>query len=486
MATVWERLQAAAKAAVQAWNSAEFFGMAGYGGVFGDGLSNEQRQRIARYRLLRSYYNGNHKRPLKIKPGNSDDNVLINDSRRIVNKSAAFLFGKDITFQLPAGLTSADSEFAKFWDQNKKMSFLYEVALNGGVLGDYYVQILPPDVTRKYPRLINLDPCIVFPQYNPNDIEEVLAYELRWHSGDVLYRQIWSQTESGPEGQPGIWMYWTERLERSNTWVETVPKQTWPYLWCPIHHGSNLPNPNEFFGVSDLEDADLNDAVNFTASNLNKIIRRFASPILKAAGFGNKQGMDLNPDNVMYVPSGGSLELLEMKSTADSSVAFYRSLRQAFYQVSSVPMMDPETMTLGAQSGFALKVLYGDLLEKTEVKRRLYGDVLEQVCKHALEMMGYLSDEGVEIQWQDPLPADVRSDIAALQFDLDAGIASKETVSGKRGYSWEDEQKKIAEEKKAAADLGSEILESYENGPYGNPTKLKPGEKEEDEEEEAD
>ncbi len=58
---------------------------------------------------------------------------------------------------------------------------------------------------------------------------------------------------------------------------ETVSDVRWPYAFAPIVDCQNLPAPNEYWGVSDIEDdlIEITDASNFIMSNLVK--RSFAT-----------------------------------------------------------------------------------------------------------------------------------------------------------------------------------------------------------------
>lgn len=429
--------------------------------LYWDGLSRQQRQRIERYKLLWDMYEGDHKKPLKKKRGMPDDNVIINHSRRVVDKGVSFLFGKTLTWELTEGDTTPEEEaLSVIWGSDEhRMSLLHDVALNGGVTGIFYIQIVPQgdDIESVQPdqiRLVNLDPQIVFPVWNPRDVDDVWAYELRFRNGDTVERTIYS-LESDDEGNrvEGSWVFWSERLQKSNEWVVTRDKQMWPWEWPPIIHGKNLPRPNHFFGYSDLEDADLNDAINFIAGNTNKILRLFAHPI--GYGFGVAgQELDIEPGKFVGLKNPDAfLKYLEMSSELGGSDQYLGRLTDAFYQTTRVPAMDPETMQLGVQSGFALRVLHGDLLEKTETKRRLYGMPIIEVNRRLADILNFdVEDSTVTLHWQDPLPEDKRERTESDKFDLENAIASLETLRRMRGYDHETEMERLATER-AARDL---------------------------------
>jgi len=461
MATFWERLQASARAAMAAWTGSNS-GMDTsnvYSLYFG--LVDKERQRIERYQLFRKYYSGNHKQALKkrtTKDGNViDDNVTINLSRRVVNKSASFLFGKPLQWELQEGDRTPEEELLiSIWQSDEwRMAFLQELAINGGTCGTAYIQILPQG-DNELPRIVNLDPLIVFPHTNPSDIDDVWSYELRWREGDSVLRTVHTLQESEQ-----AWETWTERLIRGR-WVMEKESEIWPWAWPMILPIKNLPNPNEFFGLSDLEDADLNDAINETASNIKRITRIFAHPVMWGYGF-NFDELDSAKIQIAHDPQA-KIAALELGRDLQSSQDYLRFLRTMFAEITQVPENDPDRLSLGAQSGFALRLLFGDLLDKTYTKRNLYGQALVEMNRRLLEMAGRGPDNICTLHWQDPLPVDEQSEMSADKFDLEAGLASRETMQRKRGYDPEVEEERLASQRVQNETIGEALLSAFERG----------------------
>lgn len=453
MATFFERITQAAKAMRDAWSgqytvSDHIISPVDSPYSIYVGLDENAKQRIQRYQLLWKYYKGEHKKHLKPRmtpagPG-PDDNVIVNISRRVVNKGAAFLFGEPLDWELSETEDETPEEKlldAAWISDEWKMAFLNELAINGGVSGDFYVQIKAGEQVGDPPRLINVDPNIIFPYWNPDDIDDVWAYELRWRQGKHVKRTIYSLLESRDD-----WEIITERFEQGK-WVEDAPVQRWGFPWCPIIHGKNFPNPNEFFGLSDLEDADLNDAINAASSNMNRIIRLFSHPIVWSKGFSVNE---LDVSKIVTTNNKDAMmEALQLAENLSSSQEYIKFLRTMFSEITQVPETDPDRMSIGAQSGFALKVLFHDLTQKTNIKRALYGREIIEINRRLLDMMGKGSDKRVKLHWKDALPKDQREDVASDGFDLNSGLASKQTISTVRGYDWETEQERIdAEQQK--------------------------------------
>jgi len=344
----------------------------------------------------------------------------------------------------------------------RRMALLSDVATTGAICGVYHVQIVPRPATESAgtqpPRLINLYPGIVFPRWLPDDVDTILAYELRFRAGADTARTIYTlDDETRTE-----WSTWQEKLTRRG-WEVTTKPQAWPYAWPPIVTGKNLPNPHSFYGLSDLQDIDLNDSINFVASNINRILRIHAHPRLWSTGMTGKE-LSNDPDKIPNLPQNATLNTVATQTSMTSSVEHLRALTTALYETARVPEMNPQDMSLGAQSGFALQVLHSDLLAKTEVKRRLYGAMLVELNRRVLDLMGYGPDNRVTLHWADALPADVRQEINALTFDANQEIASKQTLATKRGYDYETERERMDQEQVDTGNVGGRILGNFMNG----------------------
>ena len=120
-------------------------------------------------------------------------------------------------------------------------------------------------------------------------------------------------------------------------------------------------------------------------------------------------------------------------------------------------------MNLQNLSFLALQVLYSDLLEKNGTKQRLYGDMLEDLNARMLELGGYEAELDVTNTWADPLPVDQAAEDARDQFELDAGLVSKETVQRRRGIDPETEEERLAAEQAATGNLGEFMLRTWQN-----------------------
>lgn len=434
---------------------------------FLDRMANEEQERLKRYKRAWQYYMGEHPRPLKVKPGQTDDNVILNLSRIIVDKGVAFLFGKEVEFQIEEGETTEDEQLLDdIWDANHKMSLLQNIALNGAVCGHCYVKLVPDGITTEdgqtVTRLVNLDPAIVRPYWSPDDVEDVLWYKIEYEAagpkGQMFKKQVIEKQDNE------TWLVTDYEAEGIKVYKETA-SEVWPYSFAPICDWQNLPNPNVYFGASDLEDVAMNDAINFLASNILRIIRYHAHP--KPVGVGFKASeLPTSPDEMIILPNAEAKVFnLEMTSDLASSRQYLADLIGLYLRTARIPNLDPVNINVGALSGFALRILYGDLLEKNGVKQLTYGEGIKELNRRILTIAGRQGVRPARIVWQNPLPENKTELTGQLDAEINKlGVTSKETATQDLGRDYEVEKERMNAEKTDENSIGSVLLRAFEQG----------------------
>jgi len=423
-------------------------------------LTDEQRKKFTQQHDHWKHYNGQYKEHLapKTLPNGSliDDNVKINLAKRVVEKGNNFLFGKGIEWQLDDNQksTAIENVLYEAWGNSESINaFLPEVGLNGGVTGDYYIQLVYKDETVK---VKNLNPAYVFPTLNPDNDDEAESYDMRFYRNERWHRIIHAPFND-------VWEFYTEVWDRGK-WNSLDNNTIWPYSWPFIIHGKNLPNPNNYYGQSDLSDISLNDPINQVASNLNRIIRIFAHPIVWGSGLGSQQ-LDLRTDQVITSTNDKmQLGALELARDLTSAQEYLKFLRTMYAEITSVPEADPERLGIGAQSGFALQVLFNDLILKTGIKQALYGKTFIELNRRILEVKGLGPDNQIKIHWPNALPLDTEAQTSSDEFDLAAKLASAKTISVKRGYDYVIEQEQLKNERVSTTSIGEEIVRAFSRG----------------------
>src|SRR5258706_1938883 len=138
----------------------------------------QRRQQIAA--AWDAYY-GKFTPPLRRVRG-ADDNVFVNRCRGIVDVGTDFLFGKDLSLELPQkAKKSAQAFLDAVWAANKAMSKLQDLGTNGGVAGHAFIRTVQAN---PYPRLVVMDPSTVTMVTDPNDADSVTGFIVDWDSTD--------------------------------------------------------------------------------------------------------------------------------------------------------------------------------------------------------------------------------------------------------------------------------------------------------------
>lgn len=438
-----------------------------------DALSeSERKERQSYISGAWKYYRGEHKKPLKVKANQPDDNIVINVSKILVDRGISMLFGRGVEFQI--GERSEDAEpsleeeyLNRVWnggrrEVNLKQLQLNDIALNGYVTGLPAIRIREPMEEGGLPRIINLDPAMLVPFWRPDDIEDVLWYSIYWSDSNRqdIVKQMDEMTSET------VWLIRDlvakETKSREETKWRVVNEAIWEWPWAPILTWKNLPNPNEFYAPSEIDHADLNDKINFIASNINRILQKHAHP--RTIGMGFTLGEILRDEvggliTINKKPGEAELFNLEMQSDLVSSMAYLELLRAMFFSLGASVDLTTIRDKIGQITNFGLRVLFKDALDRLIIKRALYGEALIEINRRILELGDFGDDLETKLHWPDPLPMNKIEEIEAVERKVALGILSKATAAKEVGEDFAAEEELIAEES-AGADLGTLILQN--------------------------
>jgi hypothetical protein len=428
----------------------------------------EEQARLRAYQQRWRAYDGDHPKPLKVKPNQPDDNLIVNKARVIVDTGLAFLFGEELRFELDkAKGTEGEAErwLDACWRANRKMTLLQKAGLNGGVCGTTYVRIVPADAKAGFPRLLVLDPATVRVLWEPDDIDRVVAYRVQYPAIDPRTGKPIAKRQAIDRDGTG-WRI-VDQVSRPDSGVwETLAETRWPWAFSPIVHNQNLPVPNEFYGRSDLEDdvLALNRGRNFVLSNMARIIRFHAHPKTYTKGIGGAK-LNVDVDGTINLPSKDSeIGTVEMASDLASSLELDRRIDEALHEIARVPAIATgKVEDIGQLSGLAMQILHRPLVQMTKLKRLTYGDMIADLNARLLEMAKHGAGRQTTLVWPELLPSDPKAEREVAILDEQLG-ASTETLLGKLGYDAKAEAKKKQAEAKAGAELGQAMLTQFERG----------------------
>jgi hypothetical protein len=418
----------------------------------------------ARLRLLSTaqlVYDGLGEPQLKkVNANDPDDNVQINYASVIVDKSVSFLFGDPLNIEIGPEEDSAPEEhLEEVWPADQRQEDFIDLATNGAIFGDAWLKLVVEDGV---PRPVVLDPLNMSAVWKSKDYRKVIRFINQYNSFDedsgkpIVYRET-----TFADGD-----HWVIREEHSlaanRNFTSSGPDIKWPYKFAPVFHCKNLPKPNEFYGKPDLSRFVLSLIYYIwrTDSLINRILRKHAHPKPVATGV-KSQDLKLGIEDILFLPDKEqTLKLLEMTGDLGGAMNFRKQLREGLAEVSHVPEVATSKLeSVGQLSGYALKILYGPLIDLSKKKRLMYGRLTKEVIEAMMEIGG-LGGRQTQLQWPDLVPNDPKEEAETYTL-LNALGVSKDTILRKLGYDPDQEKEKSDSE---ANDLGSALLSNFEKG----------------------
>jgi hypothetical protein len=471
---------------------------------------NTEQERVDAYTRAQEAVAGIFPDPLKVEGDEPRDIVKVNAIKPIVDATVNYLFGKPPEWQIPQEqdvslgddpTTNSEGALPSTAKQAQKEKspeeewleeclrrngwpvFLLDIGYNGATCGTPYYALdtdaplpNPAKPAQPFSRFYAIDPAAMSVRTDPRDITKTVRYEWRYNSYDpalkrpVVERKVYTRADDGAS--------WTITLERAymtsgltqgtfygmtmldTAWqpVPGVPDVLWPYSWPPVDHCKNLPAPNQVYGTPDVTDTliEANHAINFNLTNRQRIDKFHGHPLLFFENFnGDISQMDFSVGSVTGLPSSGTLpvHVVQIAPSVDSTAT--SQLKAEIYgsmlEESGTPsiVLGEVLRSEGVPSGIALRMRLQPMLQKTETKRKLYEPMLIELIRRLFVLGGFQDDILVTMIWPELVPIDNLEERQALQIDDTLGIASKETISAKLGYEWEEEQAKIENEKAA-------------------------------------
>jgi hypothetical protein len=123
-----------------------------------------------------------------------------------------------------------------------------------------------------------------------------------------------------------------------------------------------------------------------------------------------------------------------MISDLGSSLEYDRRVDEALHETTRTPAIATgKVEDLGQLSGLAMQILFAPLVEKTNTKRQIYGELLAELNRRLLAIGGHDDGRPVRVQWFEMLPSDPKAERDVALADQQLG-ASKATVLEKLGY----------------------------------------------------
>ncbi|MHB8962008.1 MAG: phage portal protein [Saccharofermentanales bacterium] len=426
----------------------------------------------------RDYVRGKQSKQLKVRENQFDDNIVLNFVGLIADRIVSQTVGRGFELDFE-GDKETDSEkwIKSLLDANHQEVLFHRAAKFAVEAGTGFMFLQPGGVTGNdsalYPRLTLLEPAFVTIHTEPEDFEQITGYTIQYkltRNGKEVARKREitkvAAIQGADEPDKISWLISDfEMTGGSNVWTP-VGQVDWPHYFPPVLHWQNLPSLDKAEGEPDITDDLLatQDRVNFVASNASKIIRFYAHPQRFSRLLGMDSKVKLAPDEMPnFTDSNGGLFQLEPMGDMAGILSYLRLLRQAMFDRARVIDIDSMQDKVGSLTNFGLKVLYQDNINLINTHRELLGDAIEELVQRLL-ILGGKEVVPCKVVWPDWMPVNETEEIAAVVQDINAGLLSKQTAAGMRGYDWETEQERLAAEKTAAGNIGASILEAFNQG----------------------
>jgi hypothetical protein len=413
-------------------------------------------ERKARYNLHgqnQAYYDGDHKKPLKVK-SNVDNNVIVNLTAQAVDRMLAFLFPDMPDIEMDGNSASEDPDeqlIEDTWSANGGAVLMQNAGLMGGIDGQVYLEVTLPDPGKDYARIVVHSGANLISYWDDDDLNCVLWYEKRGKKEGKQWRQDIINLQALDAGTG--WEI-REYINMAGTWQVYAEPIRWEYPFGPIVDFQHMPRPGRYYGEHEFKHAKLNDAANKVASDIKAILRSHASPKTIGTGVQASAVQETAIDSFWAIPNETAKVFnLEMGSDLTSSMNFLMFLQDAYMAQSRVALLKGGPDAFKNITNLGIKAAFMDMIAKNEVLRRQYGKGIEEVNKRILMLAGRDPMRKQTLRWASALPVSQLEDAQVAQLEIDMGVLSKETAAGKLGLDWDAESERLDNEGQSFADM---------------------------------
>jgi len=445
-------------------------------------ISDAYLQRGKEISRARAYYFGDQRKMMRKRANGPDYNITVNFIKPIVNKSVSLLFGKPVKFEYPEGATAQQEYIEQVYESNKQGIMLHNLARYGSEAGHVFLKYQPQ--AEGLPRLIPLDPEITEAIPHPDDKDMVIEYRITYKSIGLdgkevnkmeITRMGYYETQLTRDGvyeivdsaaEEPVQNWKVQNYEASHLtggkW-QLVSEELWDYPDPPIIDWQNYPNPSEHYGIPDVTDDEiqLQNVINYTVSNQNKIIASHGHPFTWGNMVGVEKKQEMGPDIwPSYENPDAKWNQLPPIGDMPGIDLFLNWLKGALFEITQTVDMATLHDKVGTLTNFGLHVLFQDALSKLDTKRELYGWGLRELNRRIL-VFGNLEPVECKVIWEDPLPKNENEISAMYQADLNMGIVDKQTVAERRGYDWDTVKERLDEEQQSQENIGSVLLNAF-------------------------
>lgn len=394
-------------------------------------------------------YEGALRPSLKLGPNGEDDNVPSGLGRMVVDGLTAWTLGKEVDIKTDEVVSENPAEelIERIWPMDRRMIQLQRARTEGGVTGTAFLRVLPD-------RVIVLPSENVSMIVNPMDSDQIDSYIIDFEvpSTDTQSGKPLRYRQSHVRLPGGGWMIRDEQEQRNGKFA-TIGETLWDYALPQITHCSNTQS-SFAWGSPDLEDDVIATIrqIQRVLSNSVRMVRLSAHPIEYTRGLldGNSRAAYEGRPAGSVVHLVDESQMIGLSETSgkgpEQALALHRELKRQLHAVTGLPdFADPDTAAqISGASGRALELRLAPLIQRVELLRRNYGQLIAGAAERILifnGLMGYAPRP----DWQPVLPSDPIEEVERAQALMEIG-ASNQTVLEAAGLNAEDELERLAAE----------------------------------------
>lgn len=390
-----------------------------------EAADQELRLRRTAYQSAVAYFEGRHRRHLSVRPGESDDNIVINLYKQAVDRTVSFLVPQMPILQTASGL-EADSALSELWRINGGARTLAKLALHGALSGHCFARILPPHMAGESPRVVALNPANVLVFWRADDYEQVAWYEIHWQSGRNLHRQV-----IAPDGAQWRIEDW---CDDGSGWRQQAVS-AWEYPLAPICDWQHNLAPHGYYGVPEVSNPALNDRINKVMSDISRILRFHAAPRTIGIGFQADDVTASGIGNLWTIQNTDAKVFnLEMQSDLAASMNAADYLTRAFMAEQRVVVQRGDVTDWQRITNLGIQALYLDMTHKIAALQRSYEIGVVGISQRLRMLAGDAAyAEPIRVLWPNPLPSSDLEAVSVLEKEIGLGILSRESAAQLRG-----------------------------------------------------
>lgn len=396
--------------------------------------------------------------------------VIENDIGWRIHAMIDFMLGKPVRLVSTAGNAdlreAIDRVLDAVWEASGGIALLQDAALLGHVYGhvDLLLRVdraeLPgvpraageafaaEDLLRiaEAVRIEVIEPTRGIAMLNPADYRAIDAYivvmsrELNQPKEAVPLSRAIARAARRPEGPERRTSRYLEIFSASHRQryedgrlIESAPNLATPGR-IPVVHVQNMAQPFRHAGLSEVEPLiPLQDELNTRLSDRASRVTMQCFKMYLAKGIDGFEKVPVGPGQI-WSTDNPAAEVTAFGGDAESpsEESHIEQVREALDKISGVPPLTSGVVRAkigNLTSANALKITLMGMLSKTARKRVSYGRGIAEMSRlilHALDVAGVLpthpADRGVRVEWPDPLPEDVREQVAVARAKRELGV----------------------------------------------------------------